>query len=276
MDEALRASTSPGIHGEQHKELNEVSEARGRNHAQVLEALAALKQQLEDNHALATKQRADQHAEKMKQRSSHHAEKMKMRADHHAAKMNKLADLHAQQIQQHEAAAAQRTELQAQQLQQHEAAAAQRTNLVGTFQKYSERAEQFLSAQEALQGSPSTVAFWVQKESVASNAGVLVSFCASGIPLQYSTHIPGVHSLLRVRGCLIQPRGQKRPWVLQMRHSSRIYGYSGGAPSVHAGAASKQPPKDEIHRSIHPFTVQHRSLFCRRGALDPRPKLCQR
>lgn len=212
----------------------------------------------------------------MKQRSSHHAEKMKMRADHHAAKMNKLADLHAQQIQQHEAAAAQRTELQAQQLQQHEAAAAQRTNLVGTFQKYSERAEQFLSAQEALQGSPSTVSFWVQKESVASNAGVLVSFCASGIPLQYSTHIPGIHSLLRVRGCLIQPRGQKRPWVLQMRHSSRIYGYSGGAPSVHAGAASKQPPKDEIHRSIHPFTVQHRSLFCRRGALDPRPKLCQR
>jgi len=197
MAEALQQSSSPEIHGGQRSELVDEASNHDRNHAQILEALAAVTQLFEEGHALATKQNVDLHAENMNQRAKAarqdaelHAQLLRnneataaQRAELHAQQlhMNKAAaaqqaELHAQRLQINEAAAAEQAKLHAQQLQINDSAAVQLANLDQIFQKHSERAEQCFSAYAAHHDDSLAVRIWVQKESVASNTGVLVRF----------------------------------------------------------------------------------------------------
>jgi len=188
MSEDLRPSHTPGIHDSSNEEPMQDADAQARMHAQVLEAFVVAKQQREEHHALAMKQREEHHALVMKQRdehhffatqqrNEHHALSSKQRAEYHTEKMKQRADFHGEKMKQ-------RAALQAQQYQQHEAAAAQLANLAEILKTHSKRTEQLV----AQQSSRPAVSFWVQKESVASHAGVLVSVHTSSMPLQSSIY----------------------------------------------------------------------------------------
>jgi len=194
MAEALQLSPSPPVPSAADDEHMQDAEERERKQAQVIEALATAKQQ----HvylALATKNQEEQFALATKQRAKLHNEAMEQRAALHVQQNQQLANL-VETLKAQFERADNRATLHAQQNQQL-------ANLVETLKAQFERAEQLIIAHTAQQNGPSAISFSLQKESVASQTGALVSFASHLYHHKLNFHPLGIYPVLRIRSGLV-------------------------------------------------------------------------